>query len=184
MTSRSGLDHQGGSLALERCTKAMSEVYHTTSIFQPTTQASREQFDARISIIGKRLEGYVRSRVYYLCVNPDDIEDAIQGALIRLWTIYQQKPWVMDFGDGWWLKVAWRAAQQTLRGLIAQRGLKTTKGLRRLEYNATSLETDRIDLDGLELVEVKHFTANTGRCAPRANRQIAASTRNNWLKKR
>jgi RNA polymerase sigma factor (sigma-70 family) len=136
---------------------AMSAVYHTTTIFQPTIQASREQFDARISVLGKRLEEYVRSRVYYLCVHPDDIEDAIQGALIRLWTIYQRQPWVMDLGDGWWLKVARRAAQNTLRRQIAQRGKKTANGVHRLEYNATSLETDDIDLDGLELVEVKRF---------------------------
>lgn len=135
----------------------MSAVYHTTTIFQPSTQASREQFDARISVLGKRLEEYVRSRVYYLCVHPDDIQDAIQGALIRLWTIYQRQPWVMDLGDGWWLKVARRAAQNTLRRQIAQRGKKTGSGVCRLEYNATSLAADDVDLDGLEQVEVKRF---------------------------
>lgn len=81
MVSPSGLDHQGGSLAYERDFKAMSAAYHTTTIFQPSAQASREQFDARISVLGKRLEEYIRSRGYYLCVHPDDIEDAIQGRL-------------------------------------------------------------------------------------------------------
>jgi hypothetical protein len=61
----------------------------------------------------------------------------------------------MDMGDAWWLKVGLRAAQNELRELIAQRGMKTANGVRRLEFNATSLEDDRIDLDGLELVEVK-----------------------------
>jgi DNA-directed RNA polymerase specialized sigma24 family protein/transposase-like protein len=135
----------------------LNEVYHTTSIFQPSTQASRDQFDARISIIGGRLERCIRSRLWYLCSSPDDIDDAIQGALIRLWKVYQRQPWIMDMGDGWWMKVGLRASQNALRGLIAQRGLKTATGVRRLEFNATSLESDQIDLDGLELIEVKHF---------------------------
>jgi DNA-directed RNA polymerase specialized sigma24 family protein len=135
----------------------MSAVYHTTTIFQPATQASRDQFDARISIIGLRLERRIRSRLWYLCIHPDDMDDAIQGAFIRLWNLYQQKPWMMDMGDGWWLKVGLRAAQSTLRRMISKRGLKTAKGVRRLEFNATSLESDQIDLDGLELVEVKRF---------------------------
>jgi len=41
--------------------------------------------------------------------------------------------------------------------MISKRGLKTAKGVRRMEFNATSLESDRIDRDGLELVEIKHF---------------------------
>jgi len=134
-----------------------TEVYHTTSIFQPSTQASQDQFDARISIIGRRLERCIRSRLWYLCSNPDDMDDAIQGALIRLWNVYQQQPWIMDMGDGWWMKIGLRAAQNALRGLIVQRGTKTAKGVQRLEFNATSLETDRVDRDGLELVEIKHF---------------------------
>jgi DNA-directed RNA polymerase specialized sigma24 family protein/transposase-like protein len=135
----------------------LNEVYHTTSIFQPSAQASRDQFDARISIIGRRLERCIRSRLWYLCSSPDDIDDGIQGALIRLWKVYQQQPWIMDMGDGWWMKVGLRAAQNALRGLIVQRGTKTAKGIRQLEFNATSLESDQIDLDGLELVEVKRF---------------------------
>jgi len=135
----------------------LTVVYHTTSIFQPSTQANRDQFDARISIIGRRLECCIRSRLWYLCSSPDDLDDAIQGALIRLWNIYQQQPWIMDMGDGWWMKVGLRAAQNALRRLIVQRGTKTAKGVQRLEFNATSLETDRVDWDGLELVEIKHF---------------------------
>lgn len=129
----------------------MSAVYHTTTIFQPATQANRDQFDARIQIIGRRLERYLRNRVWYLCLNPDDMDDAIQGALIRLWTQYQQNPWIMDMNDGWWMKVGFRAVQSTLRGMISKRGLKTAQGVRRLEFNATSLESERLDLDGLEL---------------------------------
>jgi hypothetical protein len=53
------------------------EVYHTTSIFQPTTQASRDQFDARTSIIGRCLERRIRYRLWYLCSSPDDMDDAI-----------------------------------------------------------------------------------------------------------
>ncbi len=135
----------------------LTEVYHTTSLFQPSTQASRDQFDARISIIGRRLERCVRARLWYLCSNPDDLDDAIQAALIRLWNTYQKQPWLMDMGDGWWMKIGLRAAQNALRGLIVQRGTKTAKGVQRLEFNATSLETDRMDRDGLELIEIKHF---------------------------
>jgi DNA-directed RNA polymerase specialized sigma24 family protein len=135
----------------------LTEVYHTTTIFQPSTQASRDQFDARISIIGRRLERCIRSRLWYLCSSPDDLDDAIQGALIRLWNTYQKQPWIIDMGDGWWMKIGLRAAQNALRGLIVQRGTKTAKGVRRLEFNATSLENDRIDRDGLELVEIKYF---------------------------
>ena len=65
----------------------LTEVYHTTTIFQPSTQASRDQFDARISIIGRRLERCIHNRLWYLCSSPDDMDDAIQGALIRLWKI-------------------------------------------------------------------------------------------------
>ena len=135
----------------------LTEVYHTTSVFQPSTQASRDQFDARISIIGRRLERCVRYRLWDLCSSPDDLDDAIQGALIRLWEVYQRQPWMMDMGDGWWMKIGLRAAQNALRGLIVQRGTKTAKGVQRLEFNATSLENDRVDQDGLELVEIKHF---------------------------
>jgi DNA-directed RNA polymerase specialized sigma24 family protein len=55
------------------------------------------------------------------------------------------------------MKIGLRAAQCALRGLISQRGLKTAKGVRRLEFNATSLESDQIDYDSLELIEFKHF---------------------------
>lgn len=114
----------------ERTFSAMlTEVYHTTSLFQPSTQASRDQFDAWISIIGRRLERCIRRRLWYLCSNPDDIDDAIQSALIRLWNSYQRQPWIMDIGDGWWMKIGLRAAQKALRGLIVQRGTKTAKGV-------------------------------------------------------
>lgn len=148
----------------------LNEVYHTTTIFQPSAQASRDQFDARISIIGRRLERCIRSRLWYLCSTPDDMDDAIQGALIRLWKVYQQQPWIMDMGDGWWMKVGLRAVQNALRGLIAQRGLKTAKGVQRLEFNTTSLETDHIDLDGLELVEVKRFHSEHRAIRPESER--------------
>lgn len=135
----------------------MTSVYHNTTLFQPTTQVSRDQFDARIQIIGSRLQRYLRGRLWYLCISPDDMDDAIQSALIRLWEAYQRQPTIMDMGDGWWMKVGFRAAQRTLRHMISKRGLKTAKGVCRLEFNATSLESDHIDRDGLELVKMKHF---------------------------
>jgi transposase len=135
----------------------MTSVYHITTLFQPTTQVSRDQFDTRIQIIGMRLERYLRGRLWYLCITPDDMDDAIQGALIRLWELYQRQPSMMDMGDGWWMKIAFRAAQSTLRRMISKRGLKTAKGVRRMEFNATCLESDQSDRDGLELVEIKHF---------------------------
>jgi DNA-directed RNA polymerase specialized sigma24 family protein len=153
----------------------VTEVYHTTSIFQPSTQANRDQFDARISILGRRLGRCVRARLWYLCSSPDDLDDAIQAALIRLWHTYQKQPWIMDMGDGWWMKIGLRAAQNALRGLIVQRGTKTAKGVRRLEFNATSLETDRVDRDGLELVEIKHFRSERRTMRPeseQADRRI------------
>jgi DNA-directed RNA polymerase specialized sigma24 family protein len=158
----------------------LTEVYHTTSIFQPSTQASHDQFDARIIIIGRRLERCIHYRLWYLCSSPDDLDDAIQAALIRLWNTYQKQPWMMDMGDGWWMKIGLRAAQNALRGLIAQCGTKTAKGVRRLEFNATSLETDRIDRDGLELVEIKHFRGERRMLRPeseQADRRIDAQ----WL---
>jgi DNA-directed RNA polymerase specialized sigma24 family protein len=153
----------------------LTEVYHTTSIFQPSSQASRDHFNARISIIGRRLERCIHHRLWYLCSSPDDLDDAIQGALIRLWNTYQGQPWIMDMGDGWWIKIGLRAAQNALRGLIAQRGLKTAKGVQRLEFSATSLETDRADRDGLELLEIKHFRSERRTLRPeseRADRRI------------
>ncbi len=155
--SRFGLATRAARWLMKGCFKAMSAVYHTTSLFPPSTQASRNQFDARITIIGRRLERCICYRLWYLCSNPDDLDDALQIALIRLWNIYQRQPWIMDMGDGWWIKVGLRAAQNALRGLSTQRGTKTVKGVQRLEFNATSLETDRTDQDGLELIEVKYF---------------------------
>jgi DNA-directed RNA polymerase specialized sigma24 family protein/transposase-like protein len=155
----------------------LTEVYHTTTIFQPSTQANRDQFDARISIIGRHLERCIHSRLWYLCSSPDDMDDAIQNALIRLWKVYQEQPWMMDMGDGWWIKIGLRAAQNALRGLIAQRGLKTATGVRRLEFNATSLETDHVDRDGLELVEIKHLRSEQRILRPeseQADRRIDA----------
>jgi transposase len=96
------------------------------------------------------------------------MDDAIQGALIRLWELYQRQPSMMVMGDGWWMKIGFRAAQSTLRRMISKRGLKTAKGVRRMEFNATSLESDRIDRDSLELVEIRHFRSERRTLRPEA----------------
>src|SRR5271165_6372081 len=101
---------------MKECFKVMSPVYHVTTVFQPATEVSREQFEARLTIIGKHLERYLRFKLWEQADSPDDMDDAIQMSLIHLWQTYQHKPWMMDMGDGFWLKVAYNAAREALRG--------------------------------------------------------------------
>ncbi len=81
----------------------MTSVYHVTSLFESTTTTSYDQFEARIVIIGSRLERYIHGRLWHLSDNDDDLDDAFQGALIRLWKAYRHEPWIMDLDDRWWL---------------------------------------------------------------------------------
>jgi DNA-directed RNA polymerase specialized sigma24 family protein/transposase len=135
----------------------MCPVYHTTSVFPPTTMPNREQFNTWLQLNGRRLERYIHSRLWYLNADPDDMEDAIQSAFIRLWNLYQKQPSVIEMEDGWWLQIGYRAAQNGLQHLMFQRGMKTAKGLKRLEFNASRLESDGTEYNGLEMLEVKHF---------------------------
>ena len=48
---------------MKECFKVMSTVYHVDTVFQPAIEASNEQFEARMTIIGKRLERYLRGKL-------------------------------------------------------------------------------------------------------------------------
>ncbi len=134
----------------------MTTVYHVTSLFQPSEEVNPDQFEARIAIIGRRLERFIRSRLWYLSADQDDFDDAFQGALIRLWKLYQQDPQIMDLDDGWWMITGLRAAQIALKALKAQRSISRSYGVERMEFAASSIERDDGDLDGLEMAERKH----------------------------
>jgi len=146
----------------------MSEVYHTTSIFQH--QAAASSLNARISIIGKRLEG-MSAAGSITCASIPMTSRMHSGGAHSPLTNLPAEAVGMVFGDGWWLKVAWRAAQQTYVA-HRQRGLKTAKGLRAWSTTPTVSKTTALISMGWNWSRSNTSTANTGRCAPRANRQM------------
>ncbi|MBX3063346.1 MAG: hypothetical protein KF726_10245 [Anaerolineae bacterium] len=130
---------------------------HVSSIFEPTTVPETEKFEARVCILGRRLERYINGCHFFRSTDIADLDEAVQLALIGLWQEYQQHPWIMDLDDHFWLKYGARQAQNSICALIRQRGKRTSNGLRRFEFPATSLESEHDERDGLEKLEHLHF---------------------------
>lgn len=100
----------------------MTTVYtHTESIFNPTTHVDREKFEARLSILGRRIERFIKATLWASADYHDDLDDATQAGFIRLWQVYQREPEIMEGGDMLWLTIAKFAAQTELQRLTRQR---------------------------------------------------------------
>ena len=100
----------------------MTTVYHVTSIFQPTTEATRAQFDDRITLIGRRIEKYIKRCLYWKVNDEDDLDNLVQDAFLRLWKLYQANPPLMDYDDKWWVMQGLRGAEYAFAKLKYQTG--------------------------------------------------------------